>query len=391
VRSTLSLLTRSRATLAVLVGAVVVALAATGVGYAAMSKTVTLSLDGRTHQVRTFSGNVGELLKDQGIALSDHDVVAPGVRSSISEGSTIAVRYGRPLDVEVDGRSNRYWVTATNVATALEQLGMRFAGADLSASRGTAISRSGLDLSVVTPKRLVVKLADAKKRTATVTALTVGGALKELGVTPDRDDEVKPGLRTAIKNGDAVTFTRVRVVQRPAIERIGFGTVKKADAGMYSDQSKTVRSGHDGSRRVVYRVTEKNGKVTARKAVSSRVLRSPVATIVHYGTKQRPAPKPEPTPEPTPAPASTTSSAPASNYASGGTIWDRIAQCESGGNWAINTGNGYYGGLQFTLSTWQAYGGSGRPDQNSREAQIAVAERVAAAEGGYGAWPVCGG
>jgi uncharacterized protein YabE (DUF348 family) len=379
-------LTRSRATLAVIIGAVVLAVAATGVGYAAMSKTVTLSLDGHTRQVKTFGGNVGDVLKDQRIRLGAHDVVAPSVKSSISDGSTIAVRYGRPLDVKVDGRSNRYWVTATNVATALEQVGLRFAGADLSASRGTAITRSGLDLSVVTPKRLAVKLADAKKRTATVTALTVGGALKELGVTPDGNDKVKPGLHTAIKDGDAVTFTRVQVVRRQAVQRIGFGTVKQADAGMYTDQSKTVRAGHSGSRRVTYRVTLENGDVTARKAVSSRVLRAPVATVVHYGTKHRPAPKPAPTRSAAPS-----SSAPASNYASGGTIWDRIAQCESGGNWAINTGNGYYGGLQFTLSTWQAYGGSGRPDQASREAQIAVAERVAAAEGGYGAWPVCGG
>jgi uncharacterized protein YabE (DUF348 family) len=385
VRSTVALLTRSRAALAVIVGAVVLAVAATGVGYAAMSKTVTLSLDGKTREVKTFSGNVGEVLEDQGISLSDHDVVAPSVTSSISDGSTIAVRYGRPLDVQVDGRSNRYWVTATNVATALEQLGLRFAGADLSASRGTTISRSGLDLSVVTPKRLTVKLADAKKRTATVTALTVREALKELGVTPDVNDKVKPGLATAIKDGDALTFTRVRVVQRPATERIGFGTVKKADSGMYTDQSETVRSGHAGARRVVYRVTLENGKVVARKALSSRVLRQPVATVVHYGTKERPAPKP------TPEPASEPASAPAANYASGSSVWDRIAQCESGGNWATNTGNGYYGGLQFSLSTWQAYGGSGRPDQNSREAQIAVAERVAAAEGGYGAWPVCGG
>jgi uncharacterized protein YabE (DUF348 family) len=387
-------LTRSRATLVVLVGAVVLAIAATGVGYAAMSKTVTLSLDGHSRQVKTFSGKVGDVLADQGVKLGDHDVVAPSVTSSISDGSTIAVRYGRPLDVKVDGRSNRYWVTATNVATALEQVGLRFTGANLSASRGTSISRSGLDLSVVTQKRLSVKLADAKKRSATVTALTVGGALKELGVTPDGNDKVKPGLHTAIKDGDAVTFTRVQVVRRKAVQRIGFGTVKKADAGMYTDQSRTVRYGHSGSRRVVYRVVLQNGEVTARKAVSSRVLRSPAATIIRYGTKHRPAPKPTPAPAASTSSGSTSSaprsSAPTSNYASGGTIWDRIAQCESGGNWAINTGNGYYGGLQFTLSTWHAYGGSGRPDQNSREAQIAVAERVAAAEGGYGAWPVCG-
>lgn len=75
--------------------------------------------------------------------------------------------------------------------------------------------------------------------------------------------------------------------------------------------------------------------------------------------------------------------------ASSGVNWDAVAACESGGNWAINTGNGFYGGLQFTLSTWHAYGGSGSPVSASREAQIAVAERVLAGQG-IGAWPVCG-
>ncbi|BCJ33656.1 transglycosylase [Actinocatenispora thailandica] len=75
-----------------------------------------------------------------------------------------------------------------------------------------------------------------------------------------------------------------------------------------------------------------------------------------------------------------------------GTNWDAIAQCESGGNWAINTGNGYYGGLQFSQSTWDANGGgqyATRADQASRTQQIAVAERVKASQG-IGAWPVCG-
>ena len=75
------------------------------------------------------------------------------------------------------------------------------------------------------------------------------------------------------------------------------------------------------------------------------------------------------------------------NAASGST-WDALAQCESGGNWAINTGNGYYGGLQFNLGTWQANGGAGNPASASREAQIAVAERVLASQG-WGAWPAC--
>ncbi|MGW4912057.1 transglycosylase family protein [Streptomyces sp. NPDC004270] len=72
--------------------------------------------------------------------------------------------------------------------------------------------------------------------------------------------------------------------------------------------------------------------------------------------------------------------------------WDAVAQCESGGNWAINTGNGYYGGLQFSASTWAAYGGTqyaAQANQAGKAQQIAVAEKVLAAQG-KGAWPVCG-
>lgn len=71
--------------------------------------------------------------------------------------------------------------------------------------------------------------------------------------------------------------------------------------------------------------------------------------------------------------------------------WDRLAQCESGGNWSINTGNGYHGGLQFSPSTWAAYGGTEfAPTANlaTREQQIAVAERTLAGQG-WGAWPAC--
>ncbi len=69
--------------------------------------------------------------------------------------------------------------------------------------------------------------------------------------------------------------------------------------------------------------------------------------------------------------------------------WDAIAACESGGNWAINTGNGYYGGLQFSMGTWRAHGGSGSPAGASKSEQIRVAENVLASQG-IGAWPVCG-
>lgn len=90
-------------------------------------------------------------------------------------------------------------------------------------------------------------------------------------------------------------------------------------------------------------------------------------------------PVPEAAPEPAPAPAPSTPTH----------DWDGVAQCESSGNWAINTGNGYQGGLQFSPSTWAAYGGSGSANNASKEEQIRVAENVLAGQG-IGAWPQCG-
>ncbi|MEV0726771.1 transglycosylase family protein [Micromonospora purpureochromogenes] len=84
--------------------------------------------------------------------------------------------------------------------------------------------------------------------------------------------------------------------------------------------------------------------------------------------------------------------APASPASAASVNWDAIAQCESGGNWHINTGNGYYGGLQFSQSTWTGYGGkkyASRADLASRGEQIAIAEKVLDGQG-IGAWPTCG-
>ena len=83
--------------------------------------------------------------------------------------------------------------------------------------------------------------------------------------------------------------------------------------------------------------------------------------------------------------------APTQGTAGGDSVWDDLAQCESGGNWAIDTGNGYYGGLQFSHGTWHNYGGgefADYPHEATREEQIIVAERLRAARG-YAPWPAC--
>lgn len=102
--------------------------------------------------------------------------------------------------------------------------------------------------------------------------------------------------------------------------------------------------------------------------------------------KAAPAPAP-PAPAPAPEPPAPAPEAPAPAVSNGGS-WDALAQCEAGGNWSINTGNGYYGGLQFSASSWRAVGGQGLPHQASRETQIAMGERLRSSQG-WGAWPAC--
>ena len=345
---------------------VVLAVAGTTWGYSSLSKSVTLSLDGKSQEVTAFGGTVGDVLDAEGVEVSARDVVAPSLDEKIDDGSQISVRFARPLELTVDGDTKTYWTTETTVSRALEEIGENFRGAELSASRGAELDRGGLDLEVITPKTLTVKLGNHKAVTRTLTALTVEDALDELGVKLGKHDQTSPAPTHQLTDGDKLVFTNIKIVKKyVGGEAVDFGTVEQEDSSMYEGESTVVRAGEAGLRNVTYRIVYRNGEITVRKIISQKVLREPVDEIVKVGTK-----KPE------------------SNFAGGNSVWDRLAQCEAGGNWAINTGNGYYGGLQFSAQSWHAVGGTGLPHQASRETQIAMGERLRAAQG-WGAWPGC--
>jgi resuscitation-promoting factor RpfB len=363
---------RTKLTVTGLAAALVLALGAALLVVTSAGASMTLTLDGDAREIRSDGRTVAEVLEDEGVELGKHDVVTPGLDSQVREGSRIAVQFGRPLELTVDGKTTRHWVTADSVASAMEQIGVRHDDARLSASRGASIDRDGMSLTVVTPKQLTFVVAGRKPVKRKVAAMTVAQALKLRDVKFDRDDVVRPSRGAVVRDGDKIVLDRVEVFQRRVNdEPIGYSTVTRSDDSIYKGEERVVRPGRSGHRDVVYRVRTVNGKVVSRTPVKVSDRRAPVNRVVAVGTKER-------------APA-----APAANYASGGTVWDQLAQCESGGNWAINTGNGYYGGLQFNLQTWRSYGGGGYPHQNSREQQIAVAERLRAATGGYGSWPAC--
>jgi resuscitation-promoting factor RpfB len=351
--------------------AVVAILSVIGAGfaYAAKSKTVTLSVDGKVTEVSTRGATVEEVLGDEGISVDKRDAVAPSLSSNVDDGSRIAVRFGRPLTLNVDGEKDKYWVTANSVNEALGQLGFRFSEADLSASRSAPIGRTGMDLRVATEKAITVLNGAAKPRKVKTTSITVGEALKELDLKANKFDKVKPGESKEIDDGSRIVVTRISKVTKTEDVAIDNETIVRYDDSMLEGNGKTVREGSEGLKEVTYRYTRENGERVATKVLKSETVREPVSRIEVHGTKE-PAPPPAP------------------DYSAGGTVWDELAECESGGNWATNTGNGYYGGLQFSLSTWQAYGGPGMPHEQSRETQIAIAEKVQAAQG-WGAWPSC--
>ncbi len=399
------------------VAALVVALVAGGGVAAASHKTVSVTVDGQQEEVGTFAGSVDGALDSAGLTVSEHDVVAPGVDTAISDGSQIVIERGRLLTLTIDGKTREVWTTATTVEEALAELGQNPAAFQLSADRSRAIPAGGL---TVTAKTLhTTSVSDAGKPAVSVktTATTVGDLLKERKIALGPLDKVEPAAKTAVTDGLKVSVTRVTkknvdevvAVAQPADQQV-------EDSSLTVGATNVTQQGTAGKDKVTYEVTTVNGKQSAKKELKRTAVTPAKATIVAVGTKEvvtepvaqaastdstgstgssdstgssgsdsssaSQAPAQEAAPQPA-AEQPAAAPAPASSGSSG-VNWDGIANCESTNNWSINTGNGYYGGLQFDVPTWLSAGGgayASRPDLASREQQIAVAENLYASRG----------
>jgi uncharacterized protein YabE (DUF348 family) len=364
----------SRKTKALAAAGIALILTAGGVGAAQLDKAVTLSVDGVPSQAHVFGSTVGDLLDSEGITLAEGDVVSPAEDAPLKDGDVVAVNYIRPVSLTVDGNTREVRTTETTVDGVLAALGLRSPDARLSVSRSQGIGRDGLSLTITTPKDLTV-VADGKTVKRTVTAATVGEALETLKLKLGSKDQVSPKVDAVVADGTKIVIKRVTTKKSTSTESVAFTTVNKKSGDLYEGSTKVERQGVNGTRTVTVERTLVDGKVTKTREISSKVTKEPVSRILLVGTKSRP----------------TTTTTTTSGSSSGGAInlaradmWDRVAQCESGGNWSINTGNGYYGGLQFSYSTWLAYGGddfASRADLASRAEQITVANRVYADNG----------
>ena len=356
--------------------------------------TVTLDVDGKDRQVSAFGRGVDDVLASADVTPAARDAVSPQVGATVRDGDTVTVRTAKKVTLTVDGEQQQRWTTALTVGDALDALRVRADGARLSASRSTPLGRGGMDLTVDTPKAVQV-VADGKTLPTTSTARTVGDLLAEGGVGVGAADRLSVPATAPLVDGLVVQVTRITNGTDVKEAPIPFATKEQPSGDLFTGETKVASAGTAGVQRTTFTTTLADGQEVARSVADDQTVTAPVERVVLTGTKDRPAPAPAPSPAapstgggsnggaPAPAPQ-----APAAPSVAGGGVWDAIAQCESGGNWSINTGNGYSGGLQFNAGTWRAYGGSGLAYQNSREQQIAVAQRVQAAQG-WGAWPSC--
>jgi len=302
--------------------AAVFAIGGAGVATAStLQKEVTLVVDGQATRVNGYVSTVGDVLAKNAVSLEQKDTVAPAADSQVKSGETITVTRIR--------------------------------------SKQVTVSHDGTSSSVTT------------------FSSTVAGALYDAGVTVNVSDRVTPEITDPLVDGQTITLKRVVITSAQTTEPIAYTSSTVKNAGVANGTTKVTTKGVDGVKTSTFRVVTVDGVEESRTLVSQ--TETPATNqVTTVGTKVASTVTAAAI-----APVVTTGST-AGLDLSNAAMWDKVAQCESGGNWHINTGNGYYGGLQFASATWLGHGGgqfAPRADLASREQQITVANRIYATSG----------
>ncbi|GAA3509929.1 ubiquitin-like domain-containing protein [Georgenia daeguensis] len=349
-------------------------------------KSVDLEINGQTHTLSTFAGSVEGLLAEQNITLGEHDLLAPGPDSALSDGADVVVRTARQVTVDVNGEPQVVWTTALTQGDLVSS--MFESGREVTLAASRSLDRTSLSLPLVVDGSVDVVADGETKRVELEGEAYVADALEAAGVEVSRTDRVEIG--SADDGTVEVTVTRVVAGERTETEPVDFRTVEREDDSLYVGQKKVVEEGSAGERTRTFATITVGGKEVTSALRSDEVTTEPVDRVIAIGTKERPAPEPEPAPAPAPAP---TTSAPSSSTSGGAAptsgVWAQLAQCESGGDPTAVSANGlYYGLYQFSIGTWQAMGGSGLPSQASPAEQTQRAQALQA-QSGWGQWPAC--
>ena len=335
-------------------------------------KDVTIDVNGQQMDLVTMSNSVEGALKQAGIKIGPDDLIVPSPSERLTRTESIKVRSAKSVAVVVDGQEKTIKSTALTVDELVSEIGSEIGGVNegdlLSKGRDTVIPADGMKLDITRPK--VVSINDGGDVTYTqMAASNVGDLLRRRNINLNPEDVVTPSITSPVKAGMDVRIDRVRTDQVRETVPFEAPANYKDDATAFEGDEVVEEAGTPGSKEVKRSIRIVNGKEESNTVISEKEVTPAKPATIKRGTKAK-------------------SSAPS---VANGSVWDSLAQCEAGGNWAINTGNGFSGGLQFTPSTWLAYGGGQYTPQAhlaTREQQIAVASKVQAGQG-WGAWPAC--
>jgi resuscitation-promoting factor RpfB len=405
-----------------------VALAAAAVGLYGFSSVVEVAVDGEVHEVRTYADTVGDVLETLEVEVGTADVVTPPLGASLEDGMAIEVDRAITVEVTIDGATARRITapvdTVGGVLRAADMRGLVADGAKVVPAVGASIG-DGDVIDLTLPTVVWVVADDAEVELSTL-AEDVEAALADAGVTVGRDDLVAPPLDAPLVGPTRIVVQRVEVVEESEEVALEHDTVERTSDELSKGRTRVTTEGRDGLRIDTYEVTLLDGEETERVRIDEQTLREPRDEVVVVGTFEPPAPQParsaasstgaslratsassEATSSSTRKSATTRASASNSGSPSassgstsssttsspkdpaGTAVWERLAQCESNGNWQRVSGNGlYYGGLQFHPDTWRSVGGAGMPHEASKTEQIRRA-RILQQRLGWGQWPAC--
>ncbi len=355
----------------------------------------TVTIDGKKQQIWTTARTVDEALAEIGRNPADYQLSANrsrqiplgGLQLTAATLHTVSLHGSHVKIASVTS-------PARTVGALLAAQGVTLGKNDrVSPALGTVLS-DGVAVTIRTLPTVVIADGAGKAASTVSDVKTVRDLLGARGIKVGKNDIVHPALSTPLTQGLKITITRVGyslVTKTLSVPEPADQTV--SDDQMDKGTSEVTQQGHAGAVQVTYRVRIVNNKSGAPQELSRKTTKAAVATVTHQGTYVAPVATPDPTPTASSSSSSTASSSSSSSSSSSAAVpagnssgvnWDAIANCESTNNWSINTGNGYYGGLQFDLGTWLSNGGgayASRPDLATREQQIAIANKVYAARG----------
>ncbi|KRE70510.1 transglycosylase [Arthrobacter sp. Soil762] len=341
------------------------------VAFVGNNKTVTLNVDGKVTSVQSFGGTVGQVVKSANVELKPADRVSPSADAKVENGTVINVNMAKAVKVSLDGSEKTINTTAPDVAGLVTELGVA-SSSSVSVPKDAQLAVAGSFVSISTPKTVSI-VADGKASTATTTAGTVAQVLKDAGITLGVDDRTSQPGNAHVVNNMVVKVSRVDTSQTAATtEDVAFDSMATESAELFKGEKEVTQAGVAGKVDKSFKLVMVDGREASRTLVSETVSVQPVTEKVTVGTK------------PKPAAAAGTNTGAAAPAMMNEAMWDKIAQCESTGNWSINSGNGYYGGLQFDIQTWIGSGGGAYAPNASlatKAQQIDIANRVYAQRG----------